>query len=246
MKALVIGESCIDKFIYGAANRMAPEAPAPVIVPHREVCSPGMAANVAQNLRALGATVDHLSNPNKIEKTRYVDDKTNHLLLRIDTGDADTQAMHPITKYYKDLNQYDVIVISDYCKGFITEDDILMISNMHDNVFVDTKKRINECFKNVRCLKINEHEYESSKDYIDEDSDLKKKTVVTLGKLGCRLNNKIFSVPEVEVKDQVGAGDTFLAGLAYRFTLTKDMPDAIIYANQCATKVVSRRGTVSL
>ena len=167
MKALVIGESCIDKFIYGSANRMAPEAPAPVIIPQRETCSPGMAANVAQNLRSLGVSVDHLANPNKIMKTRYVDDKTNHLLLRIDTGDAETSPMNTITKYYSSLKQYDVVVISDYCKGFVSEDDILMISTMHDNVFVDTKKRINECFEHVRCLKINEHEYELSKNYID-------------------------------------------------------------------------------
>ena len=246
MRALVIGESCIDKFIYGSANRMAPEAPAPVIIPQREVCSPGMAANVAQNLKSLGVSVDHLANPNKIMKTRYVDDKTNHLLLRVDTGDKDTKAMQPITKYYSSLKDYDVVVISDYCKGFITEDDILMISTMHDNVFVDTKKRINECFEHIRCLKINEYEYELSKDYINKSKDLRSKTVVTLGKLGCKLEDRIFSVPEVEVKDQVGAGDTFLAGLAYRFTLTNDMSDAIMYANQCASKVVTRRGTVSL
>lgn len=246
MKALVIGESCIDEYIYGKALRLAPEAPAPVLVPTRKVRSQGMAANVAANLISLGVSVEQITNGNKILKTRYVDDKTNHLIVRVDVGDDSTRQMKPISLTHKDLSSYDVIVISDYCKGLISEDDILAICTMHDNVFVDTKKNLNECFNHVTFLKINEYEYENSSSYFKERPDMLEKTIITLGKIGCKLNNKIYPVSEVEVKDQVGAGDTFLAGLAYRYTITKDIDDAIAFANQCASVVVSKRGTSSI
>ena len=246
MKALVIGESCIDEYIYGKAERLAPEAPVPVLVPTRKVRTQGMAANVAANLISLGVEVEQLTNGNKILKTRYVDDKTNHLLVRVDVGDDKTSQMKPIAATHKNLDSYDMVVISDYCKGFISEDDILAICTMHDNVFVDTKKSLNECFNHVTFLKINEYEYNKSVGYFRDYPALLNKTIVTLGKIGCKLNGKIYPVSEVEVKDQVGAGDTFLAGLAYRYTITKDVDDAIAFASECASKVVSKRGTASV
>ena len=33
MRILIIGESCIDRFIYGKVNRLSPEAPVPVVNP---------------------------------------------------------------------------------------------------------------------------------------------------------------------------------------------------------------------
>ena len=42
MKILVIGDSCTDIFRYGEVNRLAPEAPVPVIKPDREISNPGM------------------------------------------------------------------------------------------------------------------------------------------------------------------------------------------------------------
>ncbi len=50
-KILVIGDSCIDIFKYGEVNRLAPEAPIPIIVPETEKSNPGMAGNVVENLK---------------------------------------------------------------------------------------------------------------------------------------------------------------------------------------------------
>ena len=33
MRFLVIGDSCVDIFRYGKVNRLAPEAPVPIIIP---------------------------------------------------------------------------------------------------------------------------------------------------------------------------------------------------------------------
>ena len=57
MKILVIGDSCTDIFRYGKVERIAPEAPVPIIVPEKETSNPGMAGNVVANLKALGAEI---------------------------------------------------------------------------------------------------------------------------------------------------------------------------------------------
>ena len=52
MKVLLIGDSCIDKYVYGEVKRLNPEAPVPILEPKREESSKGMAWNVFDNLLA--------------------------------------------------------------------------------------------------------------------------------------------------------------------------------------------------
>jgi D-beta-D-heptose 7-phosphate kinase/D-beta-D-heptose 1-phosphate adenosyltransferase len=47
----------LDRYIYGAVERISPEAPVPVVRVVRESRMPGGAGNVAANLRAMGARV---------------------------------------------------------------------------------------------------------------------------------------------------------------------------------------------
>ncbi|MDB5115313.1 MAG: D-glycero-beta-D-manno-heptose-7-phosphate kinase [Mucilaginibacter sp.] len=54
---LVIGDLMIDHYIWGDATRLSPEAPVPIVNVKNESTTLGGAANVAQNLVALGATV---------------------------------------------------------------------------------------------------------------------------------------------------------------------------------------------
>ena len=51
---LVVGDDGIDRFVYGTAVRLAPEAPVPVLNPVAETTNKGMAGNVVENLNALG------------------------------------------------------------------------------------------------------------------------------------------------------------------------------------------------
>ena len=50
----VIGDLMADRFIYGDARRLSPEAPVPVVDVKRHVLQPGGAANVANNVLSLG------------------------------------------------------------------------------------------------------------------------------------------------------------------------------------------------
>ena len=54
---LVIGDLMIDHYVWGDATRLSPEAPVPIVNVRNESTTLGGAANVAQNLVALGAKV---------------------------------------------------------------------------------------------------------------------------------------------------------------------------------------------
>jgi len=243
MKILVIGDSCTDIFRYGKVERIAPEAPVPIIVPERETSNPGMAGNVVDNLKALGAEVDFVTNKTEIRKIRYVCSKYNHLLLRVDENDKCEQ----IDSTYLPEEEYNAIVISDYCKGFLSENDIEFITqNTSIPTFLDTKKILGEWAHYVDFIKINYHEYERNLEILLNDSILQNKTIVTRGKYGCDYQGKNYPTQEVPVKDVSGAGDTFLAGLVVEDARSNDIDKAIEFAQECTTIVVQKSGVSTI
>lgn len=54
-RILVLGDVGIDRYTIGAVERISPEAPVPVVLVQEERLKLGLAANVADNLKALGA-----------------------------------------------------------------------------------------------------------------------------------------------------------------------------------------------
>ncbi|NLH50221.1 MAG: D-glycero-beta-D-manno-heptose-7-phosphate kinase [Myxococcales bacterium] len=56
-RVLVVGDVMADHYVWGEVERISPEAPVPVVRVRREEILLGGAANVANNLRALGARV---------------------------------------------------------------------------------------------------------------------------------------------------------------------------------------------
>ena len=238
MKFLVIGDSCTDIFVYGRCDRMAPAAPVPVFLSGREVRNMGMAGNVYKNIISLEADCDIITNTAELTKTRFVEDKTNHMLLRLDSDEGSVDRITGIEEIKYD--DYDAIVISDYDKGFLTEEDIENISQRHPLVFLDTKKILGEWAKNVTYIKINEIEYTKTRHTLGEWCE--DSLIVTLGSGGCKYQDKIFPVTRVEIRDLIGAGDTFLASLVYNFVKRGNIYVAIDFANERATQVVQQRG----
>ena len=243
MNVLVVGESCRDIFSYGDCTRLCPEAPVPVFNLTKTTENGGMAMNVKSNLLSLGASVNIHTNTNwqSITKTRFIDYKTNHMFMRLDCGDL---------KYGKNrikrlkISKYDAIVISDYDKGFLSEEDIEYLCCSHPLVFLDTKKILGPWCKNAKYIKINSSEYQRTKHMVDED--IENILIVTIGPDGCRHNGTIYNVPEVEIKDVSGAGDTFISGLCYKYVQTSDIDESIRFANKCSTEVVQKRGVTTV
>lgn len=246
MKILVIGDSCIDVFKYGEVSRIAPEAPVPIIKPKRETSNPGMAGNVVANLKALGAEIDFITNPDKIIKTRYVCEKYNQLILRVDTGDSCEKIKMEGTLIEIDWEKYDAVIISDYCKGFLHEHDIQYISLKHPITFLDTKKILGKWAEEIKFLKINSLEYQNNQEIFKFNKNLLKKAIITKGPQGCLYQNKIYPTKEVSVKDVSGAGDTFLAGLVFEYIKTKNIKKSIKFAQECTTIVVQKPGVSTI
>lgn len=235
-KILIIGESCRDIFVYCDAKRLAPDVPIPVLNVINQVENGGMAKNVQRNIENY-ISCDVVTNYNwhEVTKTRYVHDKSNHMFFRVDSNDKIERIDLSKISY-----EYEIIVISDYNKGFLHEDDIESICKNHSNVFLDTKKVLGTWAEKAKFIKINDFEFNNSKDKLTET--LKSKIIHTMGGDGCRFNNKQYKVNKVEVKDTSGAGDSFMSGLVIEYLRTKDIDKSIVFANKCASEVVKHRG----
>jgi D-beta-D-heptose 7-phosphate kinase/D-beta-D-heptose 1-phosphate adenosyltransferase len=244
IKVLVIGDSCLDEYIYCSTSRFCPDAPVPILKPESFVSTLGMAGNVVDNLEALEIEVKLISNANKIKKTRYVDSKTNHMFFRIDEGEDD---VFPIAQKSLDSinwEDYSAVVISDYCKGFIDENTIKYISKQHPITFLDTKKQIGSWVEDITFIKINDVEYRYSEKFID--NNYKDSLIITRGSNGAEYKGNTYPVRKVDVKDTSGAGDSFLAGLVGHYLETYNIVKSIKFANKCATQVVQKKGTAKI
>jgi bifunctional ADP-heptose synthase (sugar kinase/adenylyltransferase) len=246
---LVIGDTCHDEFVYGTAVRLAPEAPVPVFNPFNKTVNHGMAGNVAANLKALGVDVIVISNDENIIKTRYVDDRSGQILLRVDENDKVKRIEQNILKqiFNNKLNEknIDAIIISDYDKGFLEEEDIQFICENNQNVFIDTKKVLGKWCISASFIKINHVEFKHTEYTIDE-LGIENKLIITLSSKGCQHKGKIYPVEKVPIRDVSGAGDTFLSGLVVEYILTKNIEKAILFAQQCATIVVQKQGVTTI
>jgi D-beta-D-heptose 7-phosphate kinase/D-beta-D-heptose 1-phosphate adenosyltransferase len=233
-KILLIGDACDDTYTYGYVNRISPEAPVPILEPHYTIHHDGMAGNVRKNLEVLGCDVTFLHGKVS-KKNRLIDARTKQQLLRLDN---DTIS-EPIRFETAIPLVYDAIVISDYNKGTVDYELIEEIAKTQTiPIFVDTKKhdlaRLAGCY-----VKINKFEHVRATSSLPNPEHL----VITQGDLGVVWNGWVFPAEIVgDVTDVCGAGDTFLAALAYKFLETNSMREAIIFANKAASVTVQRVG----
>lgn len=261
MNILVIGESCKDVFVYGSIDRICPEAPVPVFVPNRQTAHLGMAGNVTLNICAIsGLKKDsdvecHLhSNLTKGHKTRFVDESSNQMLMRIDTDSYDENHVRNKFKNIKsiDFSIYDAVVVSDYNKGFLSYDDINYIADKtressKAKLFIDTKKhpRSSSDFSGFDFIKINEKEFIEN-GFSELYKDYEPQLIITKGSKGCSYKNKDYPCQATQVFDVSGAGDTFLAAFVYEYMKTLDVEKALDFSQKCCSIVVAKKGVCTV
>ncbi len=150
VRALILGDVMLDRFAYGAAERLSPEAPIPVLSLREETTMPGGAGNVARNVASLGGqavivglvgadaagaelrawaepgvTPDFIEAADRptTQKTRYVAD--GHQLLRVDREDrrpaSGDLAEQLLATFRRHLPAADVVILSDYAKGVLAD-----------------------------------------------------------------------------------------------------------------------------
>jgi D-beta-D-heptose 7-phosphate kinase/D-beta-D-heptose 1-phosphate adenosyltransferase len=249
LNILVVGDSCVDRFTYGKVTRLAPEAPIPIINPLYYTENNGMAGNVVDNIRAIGAGVQLLTNKETILKNRFVDERSNQILIRVDENDKvkriDKLDLLSLNNNVYNGTKVDAIIISDYDKGFLDEEDIEYICNNNKNVFIDTKKILDTWCSEASFIKINHVEYERTEFNI-KDLNLEDKLIITKSSDGCKYNGVEYPVEKVQIKDVSGAGDTFISSLVLEYVRTKNIIESIIFAQKCATIVVQKKGVTTI
>ena len=233
LKILLIGDSCTDEYVYGTCERLNPEAPVPILNLKRKETPRGMAWNVRENLMSFGMEVFILTNNESITKTRYIDEKSNQHILRVD----DESPLEPMD-YELPEDEYDALVISDYDKGFLTQKKIFELTQWFDGpVFIDSKKTT---LPGDAYIKINEEEFKKITHYNPET------LIVTKGGKGAEYKGQLYEGEKVKVYDVVGAGDTFLSALVYFYLLYGTIEKAIPYANKASAIAVQNFGTYVL
>jgi len=85
-RILVVGDLMLDEFIWGRVSRISPEAPVPVVEVTSETYYPGGAANVARNVRELGAAV-------RVAGIAGADAPGGRLIELLDAAGIDTAAV---------------------------------------------------------------------------------------------------------------------------------------------------------
>jgi bifunctional ADP-heptose synthase (sugar kinase/adenylyltransferase) len=256
MKIVVIGESCTDRYIYGDCKRLCPEGPVPVFSPLNVVEQRGMAANTFHNLENMVTHPDsvelitNFQGAHGIIKTRYIDNKTNQILLRTDENDTCNgigrlmDRVESMSKGDYKIEKCDVVVVSDYCKGLLSNQDLVDIGNMFELSVLDTKRPLTQSVLDAyNFIKLNEHEFEQNDELVLTSYSLDK-CIITLGARGVKFLNDIFPPPkEIQTFDVSGAGDVFTAAFSYSVAGGFSVSDSIATAQNCCTKVIQHRGT---
>lgn len=233
LKVLLIGDSCTDEYVYGSCERLNPEAPVPILKFNRKETKKGMAWNVRENIESFGIEVYMITNQETITKTRYIDEKYNQQILRVD-NEPNLKPMN----YDLPDEHFDALVISDYDKGFLSNEKVFELVEWFDGpVFIDSKKTKlpkESCF-----VKINDLEFSK----LDNPAD---NLIITRGSKGAEYQGKLYPGEKVDIFDAVGAGDTFLSALVYFYLKCGKIEEAIPYANKAAAIAVSNFGTYIL
>ena len=233
LKVLLIGDSCTDEYVYGSCERLNPEAPVPILKFNRKETKKGMAWNVRKNIESFGIEVYMITNQETITKTRYIDEKYNQQILRVD-NEPNLKPMN----YDLPDEHFDALVISDYDKGFLSNEKVFELVEWFDGpVFIDSKKTKlpkESCF-----VKINDLEFSK----LDNPTD---NLIITRGSKGAEYQGKLYPGEKVDIFDAVGAGDTFLSAMVYFYLKYGKIEEAIPYANKAAAIAVSNFGTYIL
>ena len=187
-KILVVGDVMLDQYWSGAAQRISPEAPVPVVKVQNDETRLGGAANVALNLKALGAQVSlasvigkdeagHLmqqmlekqaipthfsfSNAPTIRKLRIL--SRHQQLIRMDFEEP--LALESAQTFAQSVAQlvcnFDLVIFSDYAKGSLAAIETMIHACRAANVssFIDPKGDCYQKYQGATLIKPNQSEF---------------------------------------------------------------------------------------
>jgi D-beta-D-heptose 7-phosphate kinase/D-beta-D-heptose 1-phosphate adenosyltransferase len=292
-RVLVVGDLMLDRYWHGATSRISPEAPVPVVHVKQDEQRAGGAGNVALNIAALGAKVSLLGFTGEdeaatalkqllqqakvlclfqavpgyptITKLRVM--SRHQQLIRLDFEDGfqqvDSDAL--LHLYHAEMMQSQVIVLSDYGKGTLSQVQqfIRLAKQLNKPVLVDPKGSDFSIYRQATLITPNLSEFEAvvgrcadQEQIVERGMNLMNELelqalLVTRGENGMTLLSKGTEPLHLptharEVFDVTGAGDTVISVLAASLAAKKPLAEATQLANIGAGIVVGKMGTATV
>lgn len=281
-KVLIVGDLMLDTYFKGEVTRVSAEAPIPIVKVEHEFHVLGGAGNVAANVVSLGGKatlfsfvgtdyqseiVKSILKEKEIENFLDENERTIHKVRILGNGQqlarADFEAVkdNSFTPELKIIlrqkaSEADVIIVSDYAKGAITQDLMYTLSDFKGKIIADPKPKNKDLFKGIFLVKSNEKEaleMSPSSDVEVSGKKLKEELntmmLITRGKHGMTLfTDQLVTIPTYakEVFDVTGAGDTAIAAIALSIAAGASLKEAAMIANQAAGIKVEKAGTYAV
>ncbi len=288
-KVLVVGDVMLDRYWFGDTHRISPEAPVPVAKIEKVDQRAGGAANVARNIASLGGQAGLLSITGADEAAHTlqsmmqdmgidfhaIEDETvsttiklrvvarNQQLIRLDFEDAphDAALQALIEQFKHVLDDYQVIILSDYGKGSLRHVQQLIDLARAKNkvILIDPKGDDYQKYEGATMMTPNRSELKevvgswSSEEQLAEKAqrlreklDLKA-LLLTRSEEGMSLFEQDYvhhqPTHAQEVFDVSGAGDTVIASMGLSLAAGFSIEQAMTLANVAAGIVVAKLGT---
>jgi len=297
-RVLVLGDVMLDRYVSGDATRLSPEAPIPVLRPTAKRATLGGAANVAVNVTTLGGQVmligvvgddadgtelEHLLADSGVvprlvvvpgrpttAKTRFM--VGQHQLLRLDEETTafidEPTAARVLRQFAEVLPLADVVIVSDYAKGVLS-DAVLAAALAQARAvgcmtIADPKRSDFTAYRGATVLTPNELEVrQATRIEAADDLEADRAGRRALDDAGCdavlvtrsakgltlvRHGMPALHLPTRarEVADVSGAGDTLVAALAVALGAGATLPEAATLANITAGISVAKPGTATV
>ena len=289
---LVVGDVMLDRYWFGDSDRISPEAPVPVVQVSKVDERLGGAANVARNVAALGANttilgvigedeagtrIGELLRQSSVNSQLEIDPKVpttvklrviarQQQLIRLDFEETPSQTAleQKLARFEKALSTADVLVLSDYGKGALSQVAAMIeYARAHNKVIlVDPKGEDYEKYRGATVITPNRSELRQVVGRWADEDDLTRRAQDLRRSLGIDAllltrseeGMSLFTDQGVshvraqarEVFDVSGAGDTVIATLAVALAAQWPLDRAMALANRAGGIVVGKLGTATV
>ncbi|EFM96978.1 bifunctional D-glycero-beta-D-manno-heptose-7-phosphate kinase/D-glycero-beta-D-manno-heptose 1-phosphate adenylyltransferase HldE [Actinobacillus pleuropneumoniae] len=204
-KVLVLGDVMLDRYWFGATNRISPEAPVPVVKVQDIEERAGGAANVAMNIASLGVPVtlhgligqddagralDKLLNSHNIQnhcvaldshptitKLRILSRHQQLLRLDFEEGFHHVASDSLLAKLEQEITAYGALILSDYGKGTLesVQQMIQVARKAGVPTLIDPKGTDFERYRGATLLTPNMSEFEAVVGHCKDDDEIVEK-----------------------------------------------------------------------
>jgi len=291
-RVLVVGDLMLDRYWSGQTSRVSPEAPVPVVQVNATEERPGGAGNVALNIAALGAqcsllaivgadneadTLDGLLSGGgvackllrqdtfrTITKLRVL--SQHQQLIRLDFEQHGQSVNNGLQAGFQGLlGQHDMVVLSDYGKGTVTDIPSLIDACRQSGkpIVIDPKGNDFSKYRGASIITPNFNEFQAVAGPCPDEASIQQcahnlvneleldALLITRGEHGMSLipaDGDSLHIPTEaqEVFDVTGAGDTVIAMLAAAMAAGASTNDAVHLANAAAGVAVAKLGAATV